>query len=153
MGYRLLADCVLIVHTAFIAFVIGGLLLTWIGGLARWRWVHGRVLRSAHLAAIGLVVVQAYLRIPCPLTMWENHLREMAGQEGYPPGGFIAYWLHRAIFFQAEPWVFTLCYSLFGLLVVASLYFVPVHWRKRGDLEARRKKLEPRINTDAHGWD
>ncbi len=130
MIYRLLADGVLVIHTAFIVFVIGGLLMTWLGKALRWRWVHGRVFRSVHLAAIGLVVAQVYLRIPCPLTILESKLRVAAGQEGYPPGGFIQYWLHRAIFFEAEPWVFTLCYTLFALLVVASLYFVPVRWRR-----------------------
>ena len=46
---------------------------------------------------------------------------------------FIAYWLHRLIFFQADPWVFTICYTAFGLLVAATLIFCPPRWRRRSD--------------------
>lgn len=35
-----LADLVLVVHVAFIAFVIFGLVLVWVGGWRRWGWVR-----------------------------------------------------------------------------------------------------------------
>lgn len=46
-------------------------------------------------------------------------------------GDFIANWVHDAMFFQVDPWLFTLCYSLFGGLVLATLLFVPPRWRKQ----------------------
>ena len=47
--------------------------------------------------------------VPCPLTVWEKQLRVQAGQASYP-GDFLGYWVHRLIFYRAEPWVFTVGY-------------------------------------------
>lgn len=127
-----LADLVLVVHVSFIVFVITGLLLTVAGGLAGWRWVHFPWFRIAHLAAIVVVVVQAWFGIECPLTTLENELRVAGGQVPYSENGFIADWLHRYFFFQAEPWVFAVIYTAFGLLVVGTLVLVPVGRRRKG---------------------
>ncbi len=132
MSPSLLADLVLILHTAFIGFVVFGLLLILIGGALRWRWVHNRWFRIAHLLAIGIVVGQAWFGIMCPLTTWENNLRRQAGQSVYEQG-FIADHLHRLIFFEASPWVFNLCYTLFGLLVVLGFWLVKPNWRPGKD--------------------
>jgi hypothetical protein len=50
-------------------------------------------------------------------------LRLKAGGEVYS-GSFIAHWLHRLLYFDAPPWVFGLCYTLFGALVLASWWWV-----------------------------
>ena len=116
---RALADLVLVAHVAFVVFVVFGLLLILCGGVMGWRWVRNPWFRVAHLAAIGLVVLQAWLGIVCPLTTLERHLREAAGDAIYSET-FIAHWLHRVLFFQAPMWAFTVCYTLFGLAVVMS---------------------------------
>ena len=125
---RVFADLVLILHTAFIAFVLVGLILTWLGIFLRWRWVRGFSFRAAHMAAIAYVVVQALFGIVCPLTIWENQLRVRAGQTAYDDRGFIHHWLHNLIFFDAPSWVFTLCYTVFGLLVLGTLILAPPRW-------------------------
>ena len=122
---RLAADLVLILHTGFIAFVLFGLLLTWVGYFAGWQWVRSFGFRAAHLAAIAYVVIQTYFGIVCPLTSLENYLRHRAGQTAYDEHGFIQHWLHNLIFFAAPGWVFTLCYTLFGLLVVGTFLVAP----------------------------
>ncbi|MEX2174097.1 MAG: DUF2784 domain-containing protein [Pirellulaceae bacterium] len=122
--YRILADVVVTVHFAYVAFVIIGLLLTLGGAVLRWRWVRNFWFRVMHLAMIGIVVAEAWCGVVCPLTTWENRLRELAGQTAYR-GGFVANLLHDAMFFEAEPWVFTLCYSLFGLAVLLTFLFAP----------------------------
>ncbi len=80
-----------------------------------------------HLAMIAYVVLESWLGVPCPLTLWENELRRLAGESDYP-GDFIGYWAHRLIFFRAEPWVFTLVYTLFGLVVLATFVLAPPRW-------------------------
>jgi len=45
----LLADIVLVVHFAFVLFVVGGLVLIWIGVVLRWAWVRNFWFRVAHL--------------------------------------------------------------------------------------------------------
>ena len=115
--YRLLADTILVVHFAFVMFVVGGFMLILAGLLARWSWVHNRVFRVTHLAAIGIVVLQAWFAQLCPLTVWENELRRRAGQPDYTES-FVEHWLHEILFYEAAPWVFTTVYTCFGVLVV-----------------------------------
>src|SRR2546425_8327969 len=69
--YRLLADVVLVIHFAFVAFVILGLLAVWTGRFLRWSWVRNFWFRVAHLLAIGIVAAQALGGVICPLTTWE----------------------------------------------------------------------------------
>jgi len=124
-GYRIAAELVLILHTAFIAFVLFGLVAVLVGMAARWEWTRNFWFRVGHLAAIAYVVVQAFFGMVCPLTDLENLLRQRGGQDAYGEGGFIQFWLHKLIFFDAEPWVFTVCYTAFGLLVAATMWFAP----------------------------
>ena len=131
---RLAADLVLVVHAGFIAFVVLGLVAIWAGIALRWRWVRNPAFRFAHLACIGYVIFEAWSGIVCFLTEWENGLRIRAGQAGYEPAGFIAHWLHKFIFFTAPPWVFTVCYTLFGLAVLGTLILAPPR------LPARRRR-------------
>ena len=129
MFYRILADIVVAVHFAYVVFVIGGLALTLLGGVLKWEWVRNFWFRRVHLIMIGIVVAEAWLGIICPLTTLENWLRELGGQATYS-GGFVAELLHDALFFSAEPWVFTLCYTLFGLAVVGTWLFIPPRRRR-----------------------
>ena len=125
----LAADGLLIIHALFIAFVVFGLILI-IAGLVRgWRWVRNPWFRFIHLGAIGSVVIQAWLNVICPLTIWENNLREKAGEAIYA-GSFIRHWLHELIFYQAEAWVFTLSYTVFGALVVLAWYLAPPRFKR-----------------------
>ncbi len=117
--YSLLADIVLMTHVAFVLFVVLGLILILCGGFCGWKWVRNPWFRAAHLAGIGLVVLQSWLGIICPLTTLEMVLRERAGDETYA-GTFIAHWLHKILFLHAPMWAFVICYSLFGLAVLVS---------------------------------
>ena len=115
--YGLMADTILIIHFTFVVFVVIGFMLILIGLFARWSWVQNPMFRIAHLAAVGFVVLQAWLGRLCPLTIWENELRRRAGQLGYTET-FVEHWLRDILFYQAAPWVFTTIYTCFGALVV-----------------------------------
>ena len=119
--YGVLADAILVIHFAFVVFVVVGFLLILIGLLARWSWIHNRAFRNTHLAAIGIVVLQAWFDRICPLTLWENELRRRAGASGYTDT-FVEHWLHRILFYQAEPWVFTTIYTVFGAIVLLAWF-------------------------------
>jgi hypothetical protein len=121
---RMLADFIVVFHASYVSFVVLGLVSILVGALLRWRWVRNFWFRMAHLAAIGVVVFESLAGIPCPLTVWESQLRRAAGQASYT-GDFIGYWVHRLIFYQAEPWVFTVLYVLFGLAVLAAFILAP----------------------------
>lgn len=117
--YLIAADAVLLLHVLFVAFVVVGLLLIVLGGVLSWRWVRNRTFRVLHLAAIGVVVVQAWVGMICPLTTIEMWLRSGAGDAVYE-GSFISHWLESILYYQAPAWVFAVCYTAFGVVVAAS---------------------------------
>ena len=87
MLYRLLADFVMLLHFAYIVFVLGGAFLV----LHRraWMWVH--------LPAVAWGIWVELFAKTCPLTPLENALRARAGQAGYG-GGFIDHYIARAVY-------------------------------------------------------
>lgn len=123
MPYLLFADILLAMHVLFVAFVVLGLLLIIAGRLFSWSWVRNPWYRLTHLVCIAVVVVQSWFGMICPLTTWEMALRARAGDATYP-GAFIAHWLEKLLYYQAPAWVFALVYTVFGLLVIATWYWV-----------------------------
>ena len=123
MWYRLAADALLALHVVFVLFVVVGLALILAGAWRGWGWVRNPWFRVAHLAAIGIVVLQAWLGRICPLTIWEMALRERAGDATYT-GSFIAHWLQSLLYYEAPLWVFGIAYTAFGALVLASWAWV-----------------------------
>ena len=125
LPYQMLADAVLMLHFAVVAFVIGGLVVIVVGNFNNWRWVNALWFRLSHLGAIAVVVAEVWLGVTCPLTTLEMWLREKAHVTIYRVS-FIEHWLQRILYYDALPWVFVLGYSLFGLIVLATwLYFPP----------------------------
>lgn len=126
----LLADAILVVHVLFVCFVVFGLLAIYLGYALNWQWVRNLRFRLLHLVAIGIVVVQSWLGMICPLTVWEMALRKQAGAGTYA-GSFIQHWLHQLLYYSAPDWAFMLLYSAFGLLVLASWFVVrPGSWSR-----------------------
>lgn len=82
MIYRILADLVLLVHFAFLVFVVlGGLLVL---RQPRLAWLHiPAALWGAAIEFAGWI---------CPLTPLENHFRVLAGEAPYA-GSFIERYL------------------------------------------------------------
>ncbi len=119
----LAADALLVTHVLFVAFVVFGLVLILIGKLLSLRWVRNRWFRFAHLAAITVVVVQAWVGVICPLTTWEMSLRRKAGAETYDTT-FMSHWLGKILYYDAPHWVFVVAYTVFGALVVFSWFWV-----------------------------
>lgn len=119
----LAADLVLFVHLSYVMFVVGGLLLVWLGRWRGWSWVRNPWFRLGHLAAILIVAISAWFHLDCPLTVLENDLRARGGDAGYD-GSFMAHWMSAILFYQGPPWAFTLAYTVFGLLVIGSWWAV-----------------------------
>lgn len=121
-----LADLILLVHFAFVLFVVGGLPLILMGAALGWRWVRNLWFRSAHLAAIVFVTGEALAGVWCPLTVWEDLLR--GGERGET--SFIARWVHRILFYSFPEWVFTVAYLVFALIVAATWWWIRPERRK-----------------------
>ncbi len=84
---RWLADLIVVVHLAFILFVM-------LGGLAVLRWPR---LAWAHVPAVLWGVWIEFSGGICPLTPLENHFRVLAGEAGYD-GGFVEHYLIPLIY-------------------------------------------------------
>ena len=119
------ADAILLVHAAFVLFVVAALPAVWLGAALGWRWVFNRGFRGAHLAAIGFVVIETLLGYACPLTIWEDALRGASSDKG-----FVARWVHAWLYWNWPPWVFTTLYVAFGIAVLATWILLPP--RRRG---------------------
>jgi len=118
VSLRLAADAVLVIHFAFIAFVLfGGVLV-----------LHRRIWAAFHLPAVAWAAFAELSGTICPLTPLENYLRRSAGAAGYD-GGFIEHYLIPLIYPAGlTPRV----QVVLGLVVLAVN--VPVYalaWRKR----------------------
>jgi hypothetical protein len=128
MPYLLAADAVLLLHVLFVVFVVVGLLLVLAGRLLSWDWVRNWWFRVIHLGAIGVVVLQAWLGVICPLTRLEMYLRDRAGDTTYG-GSFVSHWLEAILYYRAPAWVFAVAYTLFAIVVVMSWVWVRPHGR------------------------
>lgn len=119
MSYRFAADAVLLLHAAFILFVV-------FGGLLAWRWPR---LAWVHLPAAAWGAWVELSGGACPLTGVENAFRAEAGLAGYA-GGFIEHYLLSLIYPQG---VSRTTQAVLGMAVVAVnlLIYGMLVWRRR----------------------
>lgn len=127
MDRSLLADAILVVHFGFVLFVVGGYALILAGAARGWRWVRNPAFRYLHVAAIVFVALEAVVGMACPLTVWEDALRQATPD--HP--SFIGRWVGRILYYDFPAWVFTTVYLAFAAAVVATLKWVPPR-RKAG---------------------
>jgi hypothetical protein len=124
MAPRLLADAVVVLHAAFVAFVVlgGFLVLRW----PRMAWVH------VPAAAYGFLVEAAGW--VCPLTPLEVWLRRRAGEAGYA-GGFVEQHLIPLVY--PSPFPRSLAWTLAGVVVAVNALSYALllgrRWRARQD--------------------
>lgn len=118
MVYRLLADLVVVLHFAFVLFVVfGGLFaLRW----PRAAWIH----LPAALWGAGIEFVQGI----CPLTPLENRLRRLGGEAGYS-GGFVERYVTAALY--PEGLTREVQLVLGGLVILVNVVVYAMVWRRR----------------------
>jgi hypothetical protein len=118
MIYRLSADAVLVLHFAFIAFVIFGAVFA-----LRWRWIV-----IAHLPAAAWGFFVELTGRVCPLTYAENNLRNRAGQAGYTQG-FIEHYLLPVIY--PAGLTRSIQFVLAGAVVLVNVLIYGWLWHRR----------------------
>ncbi|HEX4491055.1 MAG TPA: DUF2784 domain-containing protein [Acidimicrobiia bacterium] len=106
-----LADGVLVVHLAYLAFIP-------LGGFLAWRrprlvWVH--------LVAIAVGVVSITIGFDCPLTSWEQSFRRRGGQRPYRDG-FVDHYLTGRVYPHGYEWAVWL---VFGAGIAAAYALRP----------------------------
>jgi hypothetical protein len=118
-----LADALLALHVGVVLFVVGLLPLVLIGGVRGWRWVRRRDLRLTHLGLMLFIAAQSWLGQLCPLTIWEQDLRRLAGQSAYGES-FIEHWLSWLLYWDLPAWAFVSAYTAFAALVALAWWWV-----------------------------
>ncbi|MFZ0499402.1 MAG: DUF2784 domain-containing protein [Steroidobacteraceae bacterium] len=124
MGWRILADLLVVLHLAFAGFVVFGGFLAW-----KWRWAV-----FAHVPALAWgfwVETSGHI---CPLTPLENHWRHLAGQAGYQ-GGFLEHYLLPILYppglTQPEQWVLAVLLLAINIVAYGTLLRLHRHPRRR----------------------
>lgn len=116
MAYRILAEIVLVLHFCFVIFVaLGGLLVLRRGWIA---WLH--------LPAVIWGILIEFFWWACPLTTFENYLRELGGEAGYATG-FIDYYVSAVLYTPLSPQV----RMLLGILLIVFNLLVYLYLLRR----------------------
>jgi hypothetical protein len=77
--YIVLAEIVWLIHSGYVAFVVGGQILILGGAAAGWPWIRNLAFRLAHLTAIGVVAFETLIDVPCTLTVLQDYLLVQGG--------------------------------------------------------------------------
>ena len=120
MWYHGAADLVLVVHFAFVLFVVFGGLLA-----LRWRrvaWLH------VPIALYGAAI--EFLGFICPLTPLEVWLRRQGGEAGYE-GGFVEHYIMAALYPTGLTREIQIGLGVAVLSINAIVY--AIWWRRRRD--------------------
>lgn len=111
MLFKVGADFLVLVHLAFICFVLlGGFLLL------KWRW-----LVFVHLPALLWATLLEFQGWSCPLTPLEQALRRLGEQQGYT-GGFIQHYILPVIYPAALEQDMQFILGVLLLLINACIY-------------------------------
>lgn len=118
MIYRLLADVTVVVHFAFVLFVVGGAILVW--RYPRLAWLHiPAAMWGAFIEFAGWI---------CPLTPLENWLRKQGGEQPYA-ASFVEQYLIPVLYPKSlTP---TVQWVLGGLVVLINVILYTLIVRRR----------------------
>lgn len=130
MIYKILADIVVVMHLAWISFMLLGFILTLCGFFStyvlrtsadRWKGFFDRWLfRTFHLLGIAAVSFLAIMGKYCPLTIWENSLRAKYDPTLTYPGSCIVHYIEKLIYLEVNISIlmkFTIFIALFTVFV------------------------------------
>ena len=106
-----MVELVLGVHFLVVLFIIIGFPV----GLI----LNARLFRIIHASTLAGVTLLMVLKIPCPLTIWEEALRQAPVYEG----SFLASWLNRIIYLEDFDASFV-PYLAVGFLVLTISSFI-----------------------------
>jgi hypothetical protein len=119
-----LADLVLVVHLAYVAYLP-------LGGFLAWRWPRTIWL---HVAAVVVGLASITVHFDCPLTTWEQSLRRRGGQHPYTDG-FVDHYLTGKVYPHGYAWAAQL---LFAACIIVSWVGFYVRQRVRRERIASR---------------
>lgn len=129
MWYGYLADLVVFAHVLYVGYVVVGQLVIMVAAPFKRQWARNPWFRYSHLFAIAVVAWEALNDIRCPLTIWEEKLRDLAGQDIAAGQSFMGRIFHDLLYFPDLPEIFfnTLHVAMF-VVVVQGVLMYPPRW-------------------------
>jgi len=102
MLYKIFADLIVVIHFAWILFMLAGTILT-LGGFFYKRFFDWWLFRTLHFCGIIYVGFLAVLREYCPLTILENTVRAKYNPDLTYPGSFIVHYIEKLVYPDVNP--------------------------------------------------
>jgi hypothetical protein len=131
MDYSRIADIIIIIHFAWIGFLVLGFPVLLFFNLGRWRIFHA--------AALGLTIIMQWANIICPLTHLEHFFRTRGQSRSVYPGQFTTEVIERWIYADERVLeTIALLTLVYFIIVIASFLFRPAGSGKDGNLPRGR---------------
>ena len=141
MKYKILADLMVVIHFAWLLFMLWGFCLTLYSVVRLYvfrsssaycrRFLDRWIFRTLHLGGIAFVALLAALGKYCPLTIWEYNLRVRYDPALTYPGSFIASWIERLVYPSVPPMAIILPTIFVALFTLMAYLFCPPRKIKR----------------------
>jgi hypothetical protein len=126
--------------------VVLGQVAILVAGTVRRQWGRNPWFRFTHLGAILIVVGEELAGVRCPLTVWEERLREMGGQAVTAGQTFVGRLMHDLLFLDTvSQQTVEVMHFAFGALIVQSLLLYPPRWFRWAARPVRRVGLTHRV--------
>jgi hypothetical protein len=122
--FAILAGAVVLLHLAFVIFVV-------LGGIAVLRW---RRVAWLHVPAAVWGVLVEFAGWICPLTPLEEHLRQRAGMDQYS-GDFLTHYVFPLLYPADLTREVQIALGTVALLINAAVYWRVVHTRRLRTVE------------------
>jgi len=130
MLFRLLADLIVVVHFAWILFMLVGFIFTLYGFLHKeffQRWIF----RTLHLFGIAYVSILAIMGKYCPLTLWENTLRAKYAPHLTYPGSSMIHYFEKFVYPDVNPLFIQIPTTFIAVFTVVVFIIKPPERIKR----------------------
>ena len=124
MSYRLLADLIVVVHFAWILFMLVGFILT-LRGFFHKEFFERWLSRTLHLFGIAYVSILAMMGKYCPLTIWENTLRAKYDPSLTYAGSFMIHYIEKLVYPDINPLIIRIPTTFIAVFTVVIFIIRP----------------------------
>jgi hypothetical protein len=118
------ADTLMFLHFLWAAFMVFGLPV----GLV----TRSRALRWTHFVGMLMTTLVALLGAYCPLTIWEEILRNAGNQAHVYDGNFLARHLSHLLYPDVKPWFIRAATIIWGTATIITMVLIPPERTRRG---------------------
>lgn len=149
MWYGFLADVVVALHVAIIGYVVVGQAAIILAAPFRARWARNPWFRFTHLGVIAFVVYEQFNDIRCPLSVWEEKLRGLAGMPFDSSVTFLGRFSRDILYMdlpQTDTFFTAIYVSMFVVVIQGLVMYPPRFFRFRGPTPATLPTTTPATN-------